>query len=280
MEISGNALANQIRPLIRDEVNKLVENGIRPHMAIITLGDEEDWQTYVNQKLKWGEKLGIRVSLISLTNADTDSVVKKIREFNQDEHTHGIIVQRPFSHHIDKEAVIKAIDPLKDIDGFRPDSPFDVPVWLAVKNMLESVSRDYEDSLRTFLQGKDVVVIGKGETAGRPIINGLSDYNARVIPVDSKTANPHELIQQAEIVISCVGKPTIEPEDMREGQVLIGVGIRRENGKLAGDFDNAEAASHNTHFSPTPGGVGPLNLTFLFQNLVQATHFQREIGKN
>lgn len=280
MEISGNALANQIRPLIRDEVTKLVENGIRPHMAIITLGDEEDWQTYVNQKLKWGEKLGIRVSLITLTNADTDTVIKKIRELNQDEHTHGIIVQRPFPRKINKEAIIKAVDPLKDIDGFRPDSPFDVPVWLAVKNILESVSRDFEDSLRTFLQGKDIVVIGKGETAGRPIINGLADYGARVITLDSKSEKPHDAIHQADIVISCVGKPTVAPSDMHEGQVLIGVGIRRENGKLTGDFSDTAAVSHNTYYSPTPGGVGPLNLTFLFQNLVQAAHFQREIGKN
>lgn len=276
MEISGNVLADQIRPLIKAEADKLISNGIRPHMAIITLGEEEGWETYVNQKLKWAEKLSIKASHFSLENTTTDKVVNAIELLNADTTTHGIIVQRPLPAGIDKQVIIDTILPQKDVDGFRADSPFQVPVWMAVKYILEYISTDFEDSLISFLKGKKISVIGKGETAGAPIISGLQEIGTEVQIIDTSTQNPHELIQKSDIVISCVGKKqVIKKEDMHKDQIIIGVGIGKEDKKLHGDFSNEDAKESEIVFTPTPGGVGPLNLTFLLQNVLQAAQFQR-----
>ncbi len=275
MEISGNQLADQIRPLIKAEAQKLTSNGIAPHLAIITLGTEESWQTYVNQKLKWAEKLSIKASVYNLKDSTTQGVVNAIDLLNADKHTHGIIVQRPLPENIDKKQVIEAIQPQKDVDGFRPDSPYEVPVWLAVKYILEYISTNYEDSLQSYLKGKKITVIGKGETAGAPTIKGLQTVGGDVNVIDSKTKQPEKIIKESDIVISCAGKQVVSEDQMHKDQVLIGVGIRKEGNKIRGDFTNRDAKQSGAVYTPTPGGVGPLNLTFLLQNVLQAAQLQR-----
>ena len=275
MEISGNALADQVRTLIKAESDKLISNGVRPHLAIITLGQDASWQTYVNQKLKWAEILSIKASLFSLKDATTEKVINAIELLNADTTTHGIIVQRPLPTGIDKQQVVDTILPQKDVDGFRMDSPFQVPVWMAVRYILEYISTGYEDSLSSFLRGKTITVVGKGETAGSPIIAGFQESGVEVQVADQSTQNTPEMVQNSDIVISCVGKDVIKKEYMHKDQILIGVGIRNEGKKLHGDFSNTDAKESGAAYTPTPGGVGPLNLTFLLQNVLQAAQFQR-----
>lgn len=275
MEISGNVLSDQIRPLIKAEADKLLTNGIKPHLAIITLGDEESWHTYVNQKLKWAERLSIKASLFSLKDATTEQVVNAIELLNADTATHGIIVQRPLPENIDKQVVVEAIQPQKDVDGFRPDSPFEVPIWMATRHILEYVSVEFEDTLQLFLKGKRITVIGKGETAGAPIFAGFKELNTEVQVVDRDTQDKASIIQNSDILVACAGQHVISKEDMRKDQIIIGVGIRKEGEKLYGDFSNTDAQDAGVVYTPTPGGVGPLNLTFLLQNVLQAAQFQR-----
>lgn len=275
MEISGNTLSEQIRPLIEAEVQKLRLNGVVPHLAIITLGEEASWQTYVKQKTKWADRLGIKASVFTLKESTTEGVVNAIDLLNADKGTHGIIVQRPLPAHIEKSKIIDAIQPQKDVDGFRQDSPFEVPVWLATRYILEYISTDYEDSLQSFLKGKSIAVIGKGETAGKPVIDGLNELEANVTVIDSETKNSGDIIKRSEIVVSCVGKHVITKEEMFKDQIIIGVGIRKEDGKVRGDFENSDAQESGVVYTPTPGGVGPLNLTFLLQNVLQAAQLQR-----
>ncbi len=274
MEINGNNLADQIRSAIKVEAERLVENGIRPHLAIITVGDDETWSSYVNQKLKWAKRLSMRATVIPV-KPDTQVILSEIQKLNSDPTIHGIIVQRPLPEGIDTDEITNHILPIKDVDGFRADSPYEVPVWLAVHHILTVISQDYENNLEDFLRGKTVTVIGKGETAGKPVTNGLKHLNINPIVIDRSTHNPDQIIRESDIVISCVGKDMVQKNQMHKGQILIGVGIRKEQGKVLGDYSNSDAQEQETIYTPTPSGVGPINLAFLLQNLVQAAQFQK-----
>lgn len=276
MKISGKQLADPIRGIIQHESLQLVREGITPHLVIISLGDESGWEAYVNQKLKWAQRLAMKASLKNLTESSQDEVVSIIKQLNQDPDVHGIIVQRPLPNHLHTNQITAAIAPEKDVDGFRQDSPFEVPVWLAVKHILTHISVEYEDSLSSFLKTSNIVVIGKGETAGAPIAEGIAKNGGNPIIIDTKTPDPQSHITNANIVISCAGKNVIPSESMRDGQILIGVGIHTKDGKLVGDFDEISAEEKQVIYTPTPGGVGPLNLTFLFQNVLQAAQFSRD----
>lgn len=273
MKISGKTLADPIRGIIQFESRQLTTQGITPHLVIVTLGDESSWEVYVNQKLKWAHILGIKATLKNFKNTTQDTLLEAIQMYNNDPDVHGIIVQRPLPSHIQKQAIIDHIRPEKDVDGFRPDSPYEVPVWLAVKHILTHISVEYEDSLTSFLKGSKIAILGKGETAGAPIAEGIRTYGGTPTILDSKSTDQEKIIFSSDIVISCVGKKVIKKENIHEGQILIGVGTHTENGKLQGDFNEKEAEEKGSIYTPTPGGVGPLNLTFLFQNVLQASQF-------
>lgn len=273
MKISGKKLADPIRGIIQFESRRLASNGVIPHLAIITLGEESTWEIYVSQKVKWAEILGIKTTVKNLKSASQEQLISTVQELNSDTQVHGIIVQRPLPAHIDKQSVIRTILPEKDVDGFRQDSPFEVPVWLAVKHILSHISVEYEDSLTSFLKGSTITVIGKGETAGSPIAQGIETYGGNPQIVDSKTPDPQSVFSASDIIVSCVGKDVIPSNSMHKGQIIIGVGTHTENGKIIGDFNEMEAEKKQTIYTPTPGGVGPLNLTFLFQNVLQAVQF-------
>jgi methylenetetrahydrofolate dehydrogenase (NADP+)/methenyltetrahydrofolate cyclohydrolase len=275
MKISGKQLADPIRGVIQHESLQLVREAITPHLVILTLGDESGWETYVNQKLKWAQRLAMQATLQNLKTASQDEILNVIDGLNNDPLVHGIIVQRPLPKHLNNQLITNSIVPEKDVDGFRADSPYEVPVWLAVKHILSHISVEYEDSLFSFLKGSTIAVIGKGETAGKPIADGISKNGGSPTLIDSKTPNAQELISNANIIISCAGKKVIESESMRTGQIIIGVGLHSQDGKLIGDFDETVAEEKQIIYTPTPGGVGPLNLTFLFQNLLQSAQFSR-----
>ncbi len=267
MRISGKTIAEEIRNKLRVRIDKLKEKGIVPKIAIITLGPESSWEIYVRQKIKVARELGIKAVLITLENADQDKLIRTVREIDSDPNYHGIIVQRPMPTTIDRTSVVSSISPEKDIDGFRPDSKFEVPVWLAVKKILhESGIMNYE-----LWKEKMFVVLGKGETAGGPIARGLRQLGVEPQVIDSKTQNPGEILKSADVIISCVGKSgVVRRENVKKGAVLIGVGIHGEDPGSRGDYNEQEIEQVAGAYTPTPGGVGPVNLSYLFSNLVQA----------
>jgi len=272
MEISGRELQKKIILDLEKEVRNLKESGVEPSIAIITLGPEDSWETYVNQKLKLAEKLGINTKFINLRPLDTYDVVKVVEELNNDKSVHGLIVQRPFPTGIDTEKVIQSISKDKDIDGFRSDSEFEVPAWLAVKHILTHIAGllNFSD-LSTLLSNQSILVVGKGGTAGAPVIDGLRKMHFYPEIIDSKTQNSNELFIKADVIISAVGKKNIIPvELLKNKSILIGIGIHAENGKATGDFDEIKAHEKDLYFTPTPGGVGPVNVAYLFKNLLQA----------
>lgn len=275
MKISGTKVAEQIREDLKPEIEKLKSRGITPKVAIVTLGAEGAWEAYVRQKLKVAAELGLIAEFINLKDARQEELLKKIDEINQDKSFHGIIAQRPMPGEIDKTTVTNAIDPIKDIDGFRDDSPYKVPVWLATKKLIEVSLAEL--GIKKSWNELNFVILGKGETAGAPAIKELTKLGVNVNVVDSKTQSPDEVIRSADIIISSVGKSrVINSSNIKRGAILIGVGTHTEDGKLKGDYDAEDIENIAASYTPTPFGVGPVNLTYLFINLVDAAKKQAE----
>lgn len=271
MKIDGLALQKSIVEKLQLKVIELKQKGITPGIAIVTLGEEASWQAYVGQKIKLATLLDINKEVISLRPENTEGVLRVIEELNANTSIHGIIVQRPFPIHIDTEKVIQSVAKEKDIDGFRDDSVYEVPVFLAVKHILEYITQLESKNLHDFLTNKKLLVVGKGETAGGPAIKGFSALGFNPEVIDSKTQDRDEKFREADIIISAVGKTgVINSENLKQGCILIGIGIHRGEDGLEGDYNESDIENKVRYYTPTPKGVGPINLAFLFKNLVEA----------
>jgi len=272
MKIDGKKLQEELLENLKNKIKDLKQHGITPCIAIVTLGPEETWEAYVGQKIKLAKKLNITAKLVNLKPTNTNDVLAAISKLNDDPTIHGLIVQRPFPTYIDTERIIQSISKEKDIDGFRNDTLYEVPVWLAVKHLINQAGRLLNVSEPPiWLSNQSILVIGKGETAGNPVIFGLSKMNIKAMVMDSKTSDRNSLFKIADVIIFATGKHIDIPYDMlKKNCILIGIGLHRQSGKLVGDFDEFEAKSHGLYYTPSPGGVGPLNLYYLFENLITA----------
>lgn len=273
MRIDGRKIAEEIKEQIKESVAELTSRGTVPKIAIITIGDEGAWEVYIRQKIKIAKELGIKAILLNLADSDEDRLLKTIKEVDSDPKYHGIIVQRPLTRGINRDAVINAISKQKDIDGFRADSPFSVPLWLASKRLIEEALRG--KNIKSGWKMLKIAVIGKGETAGGPVIDGLKKLGNTPDVIDSKTENPDEILKKADVIVSCVGKAGIvNSTNIKKGAILIGAGIRGESGKAYGDYEEKDISDLAGAYTPTPGGVGPVNLAYLYKNLVEAASAQ------
>ncbi len=272
MEINGKVLQIELLRGLEERIKILTEKGITPGIAIVTLGPEESWEAYVGQKIKLAKQLQIEAKLINLNPSKTEDVLSVIDGLNSNLSIHGLIVQRPFPTYIDTERVIQSVSKKKDIDGFRKDSKFEVPVWLAVEYFIKHMGHLLVGSEnQKWLSNQSILVVGHGETAGQPVINGLKKIGIEPVVIDSKTRDTSRYYEDADIIILATGKRIEVPfKKLKKNCILIGIGLHREQGKLQGDFDDFEASNHVLYYTPSPGGVGPLNLYFLFENLIKA----------
>lgn len=265
MIIDGRKIAGEILDELKNRVEKLKSKGITPHLAIILVGKDPQSESYVSQKELKGTKIGAKISVKRLAlSVKTQKLLRTIEQLNNDSNVHGIIVQRPLPPHISSEEIDKAVIPAKDVDGFHPDSPYRPPIAAAVLKILESIDKNFLN--------KKIVVIGKGKTGGGPIIKSLIKLGAYVQVVDSSTPNSSFIIHHSEIIISSVGKQDIvKPEMIKDGVFLISVGLNKgKDDKLHGDYEEEKIKDIALYYTPTPGGVGPVNVACLLQNLVKA----------
>lgn len=276
MVISGKKLSQKILNQIKKEIIELQKKNIVPKIVIITVGSETTWNTYVRQKLKLAEKLGIQSKHIVIKSANEKQLIGTIEQLNNNNNIYGIIVQRPLPAHLNTQKIIDTIDPKKDIDGFRSDSKFEPPIWLAVEAILKWIFQrchlDKGVTLTQWLKDKQIVVIGKGETGGRPVILSLKKLGIEPQVIDRSTKQRGKILKRADIIISAVGKPDIiSASSIKKHATLIGIGIHRgKDGKLHGDYDEETIEDIVSYYTPTPGGVGPLNLAYLFKNLIKS----------
>ena len=280
MKLDGTDIARRLYGELQRRVDKLKQKNITPHLVVILVGDHPASVAYVSLKQKKGEEIGAKVTILNYeTDVTTDELAEKIELLNDDPFVHGILVQRPLPDQIDITQLEMTTDPEKDVDGFHPNSPFTLPLPLAVVRMLEEVHSSQEKTKQSFkqwLQTQKIVLLGKGPTGGGPIIAYLKKLDVTPELVDSKTTSPEKILKQADIIISAVGRQnTIKPNDLKKGVVLISVGINRgENKKLHGDYEVEEIKDISSYYTPTPGGVGPVNVAVLMENLLTATERQ------
>lgn len=290
MKIDGREIAQIILDNLKREIVELRGKGIIPHLAILLVGDDKASRVYVGQKEKKTNEIGAKTSIYFLNeNTTQKKILEIITKLNNDSNVHGIIVQRPLPRGINSEIINEATNPIKDIDAFRKDSFYSMPLPNAIIEILKIIFRKLETSSWTsieiinddkndsnfynFLKNKNIVVIGKGETGGRPIISTLKDIGIEPIVIDSKTINSNEITLNADIIICTVGKRNIiNRSNIKQDVILIGVGMQKgEDEKLYGDYDEKEIEKIASYYTPIPGGVGPVNVAMLLKNLLLAT---------
>ncbi|MET3699184.1 methenyltetrahydrofolate cyclohydrolase /5,10-methylenetetrahydrofolate dehydrogenase (NADP+) [Bacillus oleivorans] len=272
--ISGNEIAQQLRSQLFTEIKSLAEKDIVPGLAVILVGNNPASRTYVKNKQKACEKLGIDSRLIVMEKSATEAeLLQVIEKLNADPAIDGILVQLPLPSHIDETNVIEAISPSKDVDGFHPinigrmmtgQDCFLPCTPFGIIKMLESIHYS--------LSGKHVVVVGRSNIVGKPMGQLCLSRDATVTYCHSKTPNLKEFTKQGDVVISAVGKTGLITRDhIKDGAVVIDVAMNRdENGKLCGDVVFEEVKEKASYITPVPGGVGPMTITMLLYNTVQS----------
>ncbi len=277
MVIDGKSIAQGILDSLKTRVAELREEGITPHLAVILIGDDESSKAYVRQKELKIQEIGGAITIHRFKNNFSEGeLLDLIDELNEDPIIHGIIIQRPLPPQIDKNKVTNATNINKDVDGFCDNTPFDAPVALAVWRILKEVYKqggNQDMTLEEWLKSKRVVIMGKGQTAGMPIITFFQKKDLPITIIDSKTDNRGEILRNADILISAVGKECVVTSTMiRDGVILIGVGMGRGmDGKLHGDYAEEDISTKAAFYTPVPGGVGPINVAMLLSNLVKSS---------
>lgn len=280
--LDGKALAAEIRSEVKTQVAALAEKGVSTALAVILVGDDSASQVYVRNKIKACADTGIR-SLEFRMPAETtqQQLLAKIAELNADESVDGILVQLPLPKQINADAVISAIDPAKDVDGFHvanagalvtgkqgfvPCTPF------GVMRLIEKSGVNP--------RGKSAVIVGRSNIVGKPMALLLLAADATVTVAHSRTPDLSAVTRNADILVAAVGRAKLIKADMiKPGAVVIDVGMNRdENGKLCGDVDFAEVKEIAGSITPVPGGVGPMTIAMLMQNTVLAAQMRRGIS--
>lgn len=276
--IDGKALAKKIRENLKKECEDLKKEGIIPKFAVILVGDNPASKVYVRNKSKAAEETGIIFEEHLLdTNIEQKQLIDLIEKLNHQKDIHGILLQSPLPNHLDINEAFRAIAPEKDVDGFHPTNvgklvlgqdTFVSCTPYGIMKMLEEYKID--------LEGKNVVIIGRSNIVGKPLYQCCLNKNATVTTCHSKTKDITAYTKKADVIMVAIGKPKFLTKDMvKEGAVVIDVGINRTEGKrIIGDVDFEEVEKIASYITPVPGGVGPMTIAMLMNNVIKAARQQ------
>ena len=275
--IDGKAVSAFIKDKVKEEVLALKEKGIDTCLAVILVGNDPASQIYVANKKKACEALGIISKEFLLPeNVAEEELLALVKELNEDKSVNGILCQLPLPKGLDEKKIINAISPLKDVDAFHPsnvgkimigDYDFAPCTPAGVMEMLKY----YDISV----EGKNCVVIGRSNIVGKPMSMLLLHKNGTVTVCHSKTENLKDVCSKADILVAAVGKANFVTADMvKDGAVVIDVGMNRNEGKLCGDVDFEAVKDKVSYITPVPGGVGPMTIAMLMQNTLTAVKKQ------
>jgi len=268
--IDGKAIAGEIQNEIMESVLKLNK---KPGLAVILVGEDPASKVYVNNKEKMCNKLGIKSFMYKLPYATTEEeLFNLIDELNENDEINGILLQHPVPSHINEKKAFNRISPSKDVDGFhvinkgKLASGEDAFVPCTPLGVIEMLKHDNFE-----IAGKHCVIIGRSNIVGKPLYELMLNENATVTICHSKTKNIKEICKEADILIAALGKPKFVTEDMvKDGAIVIDVGINRLDGKLVGDVDFENVSKKAEAITPVPGGVGPMTIAMLMKNVIKA----------
>ncbi|ULG72720.1 bifunctional methylenetetrahydrofolate dehydrogenase/methenyltetrahydrofolate cyclohydrolase FolD [Macrococcus brunensis] len=271
--LDGKAIAQEYRAGLQKEVEKLKAQGTTPNLTVILVGNDGASQSYVNNKKKSAEKIGMSSEIVKMDETATEEeVLAEIKRLNEDPSVHGILVQVPLPKQISEAKVLEAIDPKKDVDGFNPINigrlyagmeTFIPCTPLGIMEILKNADID--------LTGKEVAVIGRSHIVGQPVAKLLTNENATVTLLHSRSTNMKEALKRSDVIVSAVGKPgLVTKDDVKPGAVIVDVGNTVVDGKLTGDVKYDEVSEVADAITPVPGGVGPLTITMVLNNTLLA----------
>jgi len=273
--IDGKKTAAAIREQIKEETERLFrQTGVKPGLAVVLVGDNPASQVYVRNKERACTEVGMYSEVHRLPESTTqDELLRLIARLGEDDRIHGILVQLPLPGHIDEKAVIAAIPPHKDVDGFHPVSVGNMVIGdecllpCTPAGIIELIKREGLE-----FAGKHAVVVGRSNIVGKPVAMLLLQENATVTICHSRTKDLASVTKQADVLVVAIGRPNmIKREHVKPGAVVIDVGVNRlPNGKLAGDVDFEDVKEVAGYITPVPGGVGPMTITMLLMNTLQS----------
>lgn len=278
MIIDGKELARKTREKLKIECDNLKKEGILSKLAVIMVGDDKASQIYVKNKSKACQEIGIKFEEYFLGNdIKQEELIELIQKLNLDKSINGILLQSPIPKSLDINEAFRIILPENDVDGFNP-----INVGKLCLNQETFVSCTPYGIMKMFeeydidLTGKNVTILGRSNIVGKPLIQCCLNKNATVTVCHSKTKDLKEHTKNADIVISAIGKAKFVTADMiKDGAVVIDVGINRdESGKIVGDVDFEKVSSKASYITPVPGGVGPMTIAMLMNNVIKATKLQ------
>lgn len=273
-KIDGKKISQEIKDELKAEVGQLRENGVVPCLAVIQVGADPASTVYVGNKKKACEYIGIRSLAYEIPEETTESeLLALIDELNNNDEVNGILVQLPLPSHIDENKVIQAISPLKDVDGFSEKSVG--AMTIGTNGYLPCTPAGIIQLLKRSgieISGKNCVVVGRSNIVGKPAALLMLRENATVTICHSRTKDLKKICSEADILIVAIGKPEfITADHVKEGAVVIDVGIhRREGKKLCGDVKYDEVEPKAGYITPVPGGVGPMTIAMLMENCIKA----------
>lgn len=281
--IDGKAIAASVHAKTKSEIDKLIASGLStPTLAIVLVGNDPASEIYVRNKIKAAEKISINTRLVRFDNdISHQQLIKEVQDLNADKNVSGVILQLPLPKQINKDKIINAIDPMKDVDGFHPinvgklysgiGEGFAACTALGCLELIRSTGHS--------LSGANVVIIGRSNIVGRPLAALLLQNDCTVTIAHSRTNDLPSLTKKADIVVSAVGKPKFLTKGyFNKDAIVIDVGITRveynDRCEIAGDVDFDNVVNHVGYISPVPGGVGPMTVAYLLSNCVKAYRLQ------
>ena len=284
IKIDGKIIAQTVKDRVKKAASELKKEGINPCLATVLIGNNSASATYVKNKHKACEEVGIITKDHKLDESVTQQELNNIiDELNSDVSVHGILVQLPLPKHLNEFAVTSRISPIKDVDGLTPHNAGLLSVKKAVLvACTPSGVMEMFDYHNINLEGKNVVLINRSNLVGKPLYHLLLEKNATVITCHSRTKDIEKFCQSADIIITAVGDRTkfiLTPEMIKEGSIVIDVAISRFEDKLVGDCDYEKIIEKASFVTPVPGGVGPMTVAMLLKNTITATSLGIQIGR-
>lgn len=287
MKINGKTIAHTILSDLRKKTKKA---RLKPSLAVFLVKPSPENILFVKAKEKAVRSIGGVFKLIRTDSVpDFEDFANTIKKIAHDPKVHALIIQQPLPASLSTESLYDYIGDDKEIEGHKKKPYFYPPIGLAVLTMLKhiyypGVKKKIEDTIidmkkdrlffKRVLKRKKIVLVGRGETGGKPIAQMLTYMKINFLNIHSQTPNAHLFEQEADIIISAVGKKVIDPKSLKNGVVLISVGIRKKDGVWKGDYDEKEIADIASFYTPTPGGIGPLDIAYLMHNLLEAAKMQ------
>ncbi len=294
MKVPCEEIAGLLKKNLIKRVKQLKKKKYTPKLVTFLVGDSSEQVSYVSQKQKMAKSLGIAFEFKHIKETPSfGSFARLLKETSNNPEVTGMIIQQPLPSRLYTETLYNFIDPVKEIEGHHPKTAYFPPIGLAVLVVLKYIFHgqkvndrlliDPQSDFLLFKQGlkhKRVVLVGRGPTGGQPIGKVLNHFRIGFINVNSKTPEPQQYYKEADVIITAAGKKVLGADMVKEGAILINVGLRKERGKLKGDYEEKEIKKASSWYTSTPKGVGPIDVLYLYENLIEAAEIQAHIRKS